>query len=31
MIYFWGSEAATGGILLKKVFLNISQISQENA
>ena len=24
-------EAATGGALLKKVFLKISQISQENA
>ena len=24
------SEAATGGVLLKKVFLKISQISQEN-
>ena len=25
------SEAATGGVLLKKVFLKISQISQKNA
>ena len=27
----WQSEAATGGVLLKKVFLKTSQISQENS